>query len=63
MKLFNFGYRWGVVDLADVKAGAEYLKIEGIIDGNKICIDGLSAGGFTALSALTFTDTFKAGPS
>ena len=35
----------------------------GDVDGERIAISGGSAGGFTALAALTFRDVFKAGAS
>ena len=35
----------------------------GFVDGNKLCITGGSAGGFTALGSITFRDTFKAATS
>jgi len=54
---------WGIVDIDDVCAGAEYLVKEGLADPNKLCIDGGSAGGFTTLAALVFRDVFKAGCS
>ncbi|KAL7451454.1 hypothetical protein ACHAWC_003286 [Mediolabrus comicus] len=54
---------WGVVDIDDVCAGAEYLVKEGLADGDRLCIDGGSAGGYTTLGALAFRDVFKAGTS
>ena len=35
----------------------------GIVDGERLCITGESAGGYTTLAALAFKDTFKAGCS
>ncbi|KAL4238231.1 Esterase lipase thioesterase active site [Mactra antiquata] len=55
--------KWGVFDLADACAGAQYLADQGEVDKNMLCIDGGSAGGYTTLSCLTFRDTFKAGTS
>ena len=54
---------WGVVDLDDVCAGAQYLVSEGLADPKRLCIDGGSAGGYTTLSALAFRDVFTAGTS
>ncbi|XP_047494050.1 acylamino-acid-releasing enzyme 2-like [Penaeus chinensis] len=55
---------WGVYDVDDVLAGADYLVQEGLVDPERLCIDGGSAGGYTALSALTITGSkFKAGAS
>ena len=35
----------------------------GKVDGQRLCITGRSAGGYTTLAALAFRDTFKAGAS
>lgn len=46
----------------DVLAGAAYLVQEGLVDPDRLCIDGGSAGGYTALSALAIAGSkFKAG--
>ncbi len=55
--------RWGVVDVEDCANGATYLAERGIVDGGRLMITGGSAGGYTTLCALTFTDTFAAGAS
>lgn len=40
------------------------LKVEnGKVDGQRLCITGKSAGGYTALACLAFRNTFKAGAS
>ncbi len=54
---------WGIVDVDDCANGAKYLAEEGEVDGDRLVIDGGSAGGYTTLCALTFKDTFKAGAS
>lgn len=54
---------WGIVDIDDVCNGAQYLVKEGLADGERLCIDGGSAGGYTTLGALAFKDVFKAGTS
>lgn len=54
---------WGVYDVADCVAAAEFLSAEGKVDRNKLAITGGSAGGYTTLAALTFTDTFHVGAS
>jgi dipeptidyl aminopeptidase/acylaminoacyl peptidase len=54
---------WGIVDIDDVCAGAQYLVEQGLADGDRLCIDGGSAGGYTTLGALAFRDVFKAGCS
>jgi dipeptidyl aminopeptidase/acylaminoacyl peptidase len=54
---------WGIVDIDDVCAGATYLVEQGLADGDRLCIDGGSAGGYTTLGALAFKDVFKAGCS
>jgi dipeptidyl aminopeptidase/acylaminoacyl peptidase len=53
--------QWGVVDVEDMVAAVKYLADSGRIDPNRTAIRGGSAGGYTTLSALAFTDTFKAG--
>jgi dipeptidyl aminopeptidase/acylaminoacyl peptidase len=55
--------QWGIVDVADCINGTKYLVSRGLVDGNRLAIEGGSAGGFTTLCALTFDDTFKAGAS
>lgn len=55
--------RWGIVDVADCANGARYMVKRGDADGDRLAIDGGSAGGYTTLCALAFTDVFKAGSS
>ena len=55
--------KWGIVDVEDAVAGAEYLVSEQKADPMRLVIRGGSAGGYTTLSALTFANTFKAGAS
>ncbi|MFL5766947.1 MAG: S9 family peptidase [Actinomycetota bacterium] len=55
--------RWGEVDLADCVNAARFLADRGDVDGSRMAIAGGSAGGYTTLSALTFTDVFAAGAS
>ncbi|KNC84789.1 hypothetical protein SARC_02997 [Sphaeroforma arctica JP610] len=54
---------WGIAEVDDVCAAAEYLVSKGRADPNRLMIDGRSAGGYTTLACLTFKDTFKAGCS
>ena len=54
---------WGVLDVEDCIQGAKYLATQGLVDGERMSITGGSAGGYTALCALTFHDTFTAGVS
>ncbi len=54
---------WGIVDVDDCVNGARYLVEKGWVDGDRLCIDGGSAGGYTTLAALAFRDVFKAGAS
>jgi dipeptidyl aminopeptidase/acylaminoacyl peptidase len=54
---------WGVVDLDDCVAAADWLAAQGRVDGSRLCIRGGSAGGYTTLAALAFRDTFAAGAS
>lgn len=55
--------QWGIVDIEDCTRGALYLVERGEVDGDRLAIDGGSAGGYTTLGALTFRDVFKAGAS
>ena len=43
---------WGIVDVDDAVAAAEYLAEHGEVDGERLAISGGSAGGYTALAAL-----------
>ncbi len=54
---------WGIHDVEDVCAAVDHLAKLKKIDRNKVAIKGSSAGGYTVLAALTFSDTFKAGAS
>lgn len=54
---------WGVTDVIDVCSGVDYLVNHNVIDHNKVAIRGSSAGGYTVLAALTFSQHFKAGAS
>jgi dipeptidyl aminopeptidase/acylaminoacyl peptidase len=54
---------WGIVDVEDCSAVVAWLDSRGWIDGTRAIIRGRSAGGFTTLAALAFTDTFAAGAS
>jgi dipeptidyl aminopeptidase/acylaminoacyl peptidase len=53
--------QWGVVDLEDCVNAARYLVERGEADGDRLLITGGSAGGYTTICALTFTDHFAAG--
>ncbi|CAI0558260.1 unnamed protein product [Linum tenue] len=55
--------KWGIVDVNDCCSCAKFLVDSGLVDGNRLCITGGSAGGYTTLAALAFKDTFKAGSS
>lgn len=52
---------WGIADVEDVVAVVRYLVDTGRVDPRRVAIRGGSAGGFTTLAALAFTDTFRAG--
>jgi dipeptidyl aminopeptidase/acylaminoacyl peptidase len=52
---------WGVVDLQDCVNAARYLVDRGEADPDRLLITGGSAGGYTTICALTFTDVFAAG--
>jgi dipeptidyl aminopeptidase/acylaminoacyl peptidase len=53
--------QWGVVDVDDCVHAARYLADRGLVDPQRLIIRGGSAGGYTALCALAYRDTFKAG--
>jgi dipeptidyl aminopeptidase/acylaminoacyl peptidase len=53
--------QWGVVDVQDAVAAVDHLVAAGKVDPEQVAIRGGSAGGFTTLAALAFTDRFKAG--
>ena len=55
--------KWGIVDVEDCVNGAKYLADRNLVDGDRLVITGSSAGGYTALAALTFRNVFKAGAS
>src|SRR5262245_16261160 len=54
---------WGVIDVDDCVAGAQFLAARGQVDGKRCVISGGSAGGYTTLAALTFRDFFQGGAS
>jgi dipeptidyl aminopeptidase/acylaminoacyl peptidase len=54
---------WGKVDVEDCVAAALFLADRGDVDAERMAIMGGSAGGFTTLAALAFTDVFRAGIS
>jgi dipeptidyl aminopeptidase/acylaminoacyl peptidase len=55
--------QWGVVDLEDCCAAATWLASQGMADPRRLAIRGGSAGGYTTLSALAFSEVFAAGAS
>ncbi len=52
---------WGEVDVFDCAAAAEALVASGQANNKYVAIEGGSAGGFTTLSCLCFTDVFSVG--
>ena len=55
--------QWGVYDVDDCIAAAQYLAKRGDVDPDRMAITGGSAGGYTTLAALVFHDVFAAGAS
>lgn len=55
--------KWGIADVEDACAAAEYLAEKGLVDSERIVIKGGSAGGLTVLGALCDSDIFAAGAS
>ncbi|MFN2327394.1 MAG: alpha/beta hydrolase family protein [Chromatocurvus sp.] len=54
---------WGIADVQDAVAGANWLAEQGLADPARLIIRGGSAGGYTTLAAHAFHDTFAAGAS
>jgi len=52
-----------MVDVDDAANAARYLIELGVVNPHQVAISGGSAGGYTALAAMTFRDVFKAGAS
>lgn len=55
--------QWGIADVDDVVGGAAAMVAAGKADPARLIVRGGSAGGYTALAALTFHQAFKAGAS
>lgn len=55
--------KWGLLDADDCATGAQHLVDQGLVDGARVAIRGASAGGFTALSALSRSQVFSAATS
>ncbi len=55
--------QWGIYDVDDCVAAAQFLAGKNLVDGKRLAIRGGSAGGYTTLCALTFTDVFAVGCS
>jgi dipeptidyl aminopeptidase/acylaminoacyl peptidase len=56
--------RWGEIDWRDCVAAARFLAERGAVDPDRTWIEGMSAGGYVVLCALTFEpDAFAAGVS
>ncbi len=54
---------WGIADVKDCEALVRHLVLNGLVDAKRCAIRGGSAGGYTTLAALTFSDAFQAGAS
>ena len=54
---------WGETDVDDCVACVRHLIGQGRVDPARIAIKGGSAGGYTTLAALAFTNVFRAGAS
>lgn len=54
---------WGVLDVEDCCDAALYAVSQELADSKQLIIRGSSAGGYTVLAALTFTQVFSAGAS
>ncbi|MCY3838246.1 MAG: prolyl oligopeptidase family serine peptidase [Gammaproteobacteria bacterium] len=54
---------WGETDVDDCVACVHHLVAQGRVDPARVAIKGGSAGGYTTLAALAFTNVFRAGAS
>jgi dipeptidyl aminopeptidase/acylaminoacyl peptidase len=54
---------WGVVDVNDAVNAALFLAKKGKADRSKLLVRGGSAGGYTTLACLAFSDVFRTGAS
>ncbi|WP_172151319.1 MULTISPECIES: S9 family peptidase [Pseudomonas] len=54
---------WGQIEVADAQAAVAHLAASGLIDPARAFIRGASAGGYTALCALAFSQVFRGGAS
>lgn len=48
--------KWGVYDRKDCVFGVKYLVSKGLVDRDRVAIDGSSAGGYTTLAAITLEE-------
>ncbi len=55
--------QWGIADVRDCEALVQHLASFKLVDPMRCAIRGGSAGGYTTLAALTFSDIFQAGAS
>jgi len=55
--------QWGIIDVQDSANAVRYLIKKGEVDENRVAIAGGSAGGYTTLASLVFTDVYTAGAS
>ncbi|MFI6498481.1 prolyl oligopeptidase family serine peptidase [Nonomuraea typhae] len=55
--------QWGIVDVEDTVAAAEWLAAEGLADPARIAVRGGSAGGWTVMAACCRSDVFAGGVS
>jgi dipeptidyl aminopeptidase/acylaminoacyl peptidase len=55
--------KWGIADVEDCVAAAQFLAARGDVDAQQLFIRGGSAGGYTVLCACTFHHVFAAGAS
>ena len=54
---------WGITDVHDTIDAADYLAKHGYVDPDRMAVKGSSSGGYTALAAATFSNTFSAAVS
>uniref|UniRef100_A0A1I7X588 Peptidase_S9 domain-containing protein n=1 Tax=Heterorhabditis bacteriophora TaxID=37862 RepID=A0A1I7X588_HETBA len=55
--------QWGIVDRDDIINGTKAIIERGLVDKDRVCIMGSSAGGYLVLASLIHSDIFKAAVS
>ncbi|KAG6498121.1 hypothetical protein ZIOFF_046030 [Zingiber officinale] len=51
--------QWGIVDVNDCCSCTKFLVESRKVDGERLCVTGISSGGYTTLASLAFKETLK----